>query len=225
MRDTEVEANLREYLYGDSARSGRAPQERYSSFDYCFNYFQSFRDEGRSRELASPEHLQSSCLQLGFYLASWGMFRGSSRLLEKSARFLEPVIRAVASSPSDLWEIDANCYTPSNIAALLEFRRTLAAVWGPENAPTEILATKIMLGVFGNIPAFDTYFKKGFHVAVLGAKALGKVGSFYQSHPEIIERHRVPTLDFITGHVTSKLYTRAKVIDMIFFIEGAKLAQ
>ena len=33
-------ANLRRYL------EGRNPNERYASFDYCFNYFQSFRESG-----------------------------------------------------------------------------------------------------------------------------------------------------------------------------------
>jgi hypothetical protein len=41
--------------------------------------------------------LQLSCLHLSFYLASWGMFRGSSFLLEKSAKFFEPLVRTISS--------------------------------------------------------------------------------------------------------------------------------
>jgi len=201
----------------------REPLERYASFDYCFNYFQSFREAGALSELAGPEHLQTSCLQLGFYLASWGMFRGSSHLLSKSARFYEPVIKTISSAHPLLWEIDADNYTSNNIAALLQFRHGLAEVWSAAHAPSEIMATKIMLGVFGNVPAFDTFFKRGFHVAVLCPKALEKVGSFYHSHMETIERYRVPTLDFATGQPTRRFYTRAKVIDMVFFIEGSKV--
>jgi hypothetical protein len=37
----------------------------------------------------------------------------------------------------------------------------------------------------------------------------------------LIDRHRTPTLDFDTGMPTNRRYTRAKVIDMIFFVEGA----
>ena len=36
----------------------------------------------------------------------------------------------------------------------------------------------------------------------------------------MIEAHRIPALHFITGTPTDLLYSRAKVIDMIFFIEG-----
>src|ERR1700730_13232190 len=81
----DLDANLRKYL------DGRKPNERYASFDYCFNYFQSFREAGDVPALVSPANVQLSCVQLGFYLASWGMLRGSAELLQKSARSLIPV--------------------------------------------------------------------------------------------------------------------------------------
>jgi hypothetical protein len=37
----------------------------------------------------------------------------------------------------------------------------------------------------------------------------------------LIERHRVPTLGFDKGEPTIRRYTQAKIIDMIFFIEGS----
>jgi len=49
--------------------------------------------------------MQMSCLQLGFYLASWGMFRGSSTLLLKSARHHVPVIDLIAAAPADAWKL------------------------------------------------------------------------------------------------------------------------
>ncbi|EKM28037.1 hypothetical protein VCHENC02_6024, partial [Vibrio harveyi] len=36
--------------------------------------------------------MEKSCLALGFYLASWGMFRGSSFMLEKSAKNFENLV-------------------------------------------------------------------------------------------------------------------------------------
>lgn len=38
--------------------------------------------------------MEVSCLHLGFYLASWGMLRGSSDLLQRSARHLVPLMTA-----------------------------------------------------------------------------------------------------------------------------------
>ena len=49
-----LETNLRIYLDGGDDTDGRQPNERYTSFDYCFNYFHSFRESGNTRELVSP---------------------------------------------------------------------------------------------------------------------------------------------------------------------------
>ena len=38
---------------------------------------------------------------------------------------------------------------------------------------------------------------------------------------DLVDTYRVPTLDVRTGRDTARLYSRAKVIDMIFFTEGA----
>ncbi len=54
------------------------PDHRNSSFDYCYNYFRSNNAEAILRDK------EKSCAILGFYLASWGMMRGSSFLLQKS---------------------------------------------------------------------------------------------------------------------------------------------
>ncbi len=145
------------------------------------------------------------------------MLRGSAELLQKSARHLIPLIELIAGADAALWEIDAHCYTEPNIRQLLEtgrmFRRARPGM-------SDILVTKIMLGVFGNVPAFDTNFKKGFEVSTFGHKALRKIGGFYEENRIVIDRYRTPTLDFVSGEPTSRKYTRAKVIDMAFFIEG-----
>lgn len=211
----DLDANLRRYL------EGRKPNERYASFDYCFNYFQSFRELGNISALAGPANAQLSCLQLGFYLASWGMLRGSAELLQKSARQLVPIIEVVAGTDASLWELDAHCYTESNIQRLLELANTFR---GAHPGMSDILVTKIMLGVFGSVPAFDTNFRRGCRVAgmfaTFGLRALRKIGAFYQDNAAVIDAYRVPTLDFVSGEHTQHRYTRAKVIDMTFFIEG-----
>ncbi len=79
-----VEKSINQYLVGRGKSKGRQPYERFSSFDYCYNHFYSFYRDNRVPELADDRNLQMSCLQLGFYLASWGMLRGSSFLIEKS---------------------------------------------------------------------------------------------------------------------------------------------
>jgi hypothetical protein len=210
--ELDIEKNLAEYL-GD-----RKPSGRYASFDYCFNYFQAHREQGRVASLTDPGDLQTSCLQLGFYLASWGMLRGSSELLQRSMRSFVPVIEAIATAPEEMWAIDAGGYTEDAITAILNFARVLRGTL--HAGASDILVTKIMLGAMGCVPAFDTNFKKGFGVATFGRKSLRKVGQFCVENAAVIEAHREATLDFDTGKPTEHRYTQAKVIDMIFFIEG-----
>jgi hypothetical protein len=214
----DLSANIQNYLDGCHSSKGRKPDERYASFDYCFNYFQSFRESGKFWEIAGPgTNLQLSCLHLGFYLASWGMLRGSADLLQKSSRHLINVIEVVAGADPSLRELDAHCYTESNIQRLVKLA---GAIRQKYPLMSDILVTKIMLGVFGSVPAFDANFKRGFGVAKFNDKALRKIAIFYQDHAEVLDTYRVPTLDFFSGEHTQRRYTRAKVIDMVFFIEG-----
>jgi hypothetical protein len=212
-RAVDIEANIRKYL------SERRPTDRYASFDYCFNYFQSHREQGHIAALADGPGLQLSCLHLGFYLASWGMYRGSSALLQRSLKHLVPVVEVLVDSSEGVWTADANDYSDPVCSELLQLagrlRRSL-----PEGA-TDTLVTKILLGVFGCVPAFDQYVIKGSGLRTFNRDSLQRLAQFYEANREIIDCHRIPTLDFDTGEETGRLYTRAKVIDMIFFVEGA----
>jgi hypothetical protein len=210
----DIEANLATYL------AARTPTDRYASFDYCFNYFQSHLEDGRVSALVAGPGLQFSCLHLGFYLASWGMLRGSTVLLRRSLKHLVPAIQVIATSPREVWVADANDYSDDSCKLILDVSRRLRAAF-PEGA-SDTLVTKIMLGVFGCVPAFDTNFRNGFGVSTFGLGALRRVGHYYEENAEVIERHRVPTLDFDTGASTARIYSRAKVIDMIFFVEGGQ---
>ncbi len=214
-RVLDIEGNLRQYLADRDDPTGR-----YASFDYCFNYFQEQRETSGVTSLVESDQLQTSCLQLGFYLASWGMFRGSAELLSRSAKCFVPVLEAIVDAPPEVWKIDAGAYSPEAIDTLLGVGRTIGRVLPGGQSPT--LVTKTMLGVFGCVPAFDNYFRKGFGVWSFGRKALGMINAFYERHGEVIERHRVPTWDFEKARLSERRYTRAKVIDMIFFIEGAR---
>ena len=224
----DIEANLRSYLDGNSTSAARMGDERYASFDYCFNYFQSFRDARNISLLACPTNLQLSCLQLGFYLASWGMYRGSAELLQKSARYLVPVVEVIASTDRLVlttgetpWDIDLDSYTETNIKLLA---LTAAKIRNARLGMSDTLVTKIMLGVFGSVPAFDDNFRYGCKIAgicaTFGERSLKQIGRFYRQNATLIERYRVPTLDFGTGRPTARYYSRAKVVDMAFFMEG-----
>lgn len=217
----DIKKNIESFINGEGKNKGKQPTERYASFDYCFNYFQSFRETNNQKALIDPVNLQTSCLQLAFYLASWGMFRGSSFLLERSSKFFEPLIHTIANISPRTWDIDADSYdNPADRQLLLQCKEMIVQALGREHKPTDTLVTKIMLGVFGNVPAFDSFFRKGFSLNYLDDASLVELSEFYKGNKVVIDSYKVQTFDFGTGKETARVYTKAKIIDMIGFIEG-----
>lgn len=219
-----IESNVKEFINGRGKNQGRNPDERYASFDYCFNYFQSFREEGKIDEIVNEKNLQQSCLQLGFYLASWGMLRGSSFLLEKSVRTYGKLLKDIISFNKRIWDIDADSYSDENIKILLDCKEMIYKSLGEKNNPSDTLITKIMLGIFGNVPAFDNYFNKGFGFYYCKKNQLKKLSGFYKENKNIVDRYNktIYTYDFLSGKETKRNYSKAKIIDMIGFVEGQK---
>lgn len=205
---------------------GRHPLARYASFDYCFNYFQERYKNGKIKTIADPKNMQLSCLQLGFYLASWGMYRGSTFLLQKSVKIFENLIKYIASDECDVWGIDVDKYMDENINKLIECGKKIKEKLDVHETKkaTDTLITKIMLGVFGNTPAFDGYFRPGSNLGTFNKHSLEQVHNFYKKHSKIIndEATRIKTFEYHSGETSSRSYTKAKIIDMIFFIEGYK---
>lgn len=210
--DVDIQQNLASYFANGTSTA------RHRSFDHCFNHFRSMRALEGAESFAGGRSLEASCMRLGFYLASWGMYRGSAELLQHSARALVPVIKTLAEAPGELWDIDAGDYSPEAIALLLRTAGALRDAF--PGRPTDTLITKTMLGTFGCVPAFDQYFRRGFGIASLGRKSLLAIDEYARSRYAAIERCRASTLDFLTDDPTEHRYSRAKVIDMVFFIEG-----
>ena len=222
-----IKKNLRSF------EKDRHPLERYASFDYCFNYFQEKYKNGEIKTIVKDsKNIQLSCLQLGFYLASWGMYRGSTFLLQKSVKIFEPLIQYVASDECDVWSIDVNEYTDDNIEKLIKCGKRIEKELGMHKTKkagvdkikkaTDTLITKIMLGVFGNMPAFDGYFRSGSNLGTFNKHSLKEISSFYDKYEKIIsdEATRIKTFEYPSGEAGSRSYTKAKIVDMIFFIEG-----
>lgn len=88
------------------------PDDRYTSFDFCYNYFRTTND--------LTIDIEKSCLVLGFYLASWGMFRGSSFLLQHSVNHFKPTILYINSLDKSVWNIDVDKYDEKNIEQIIE---------------------------------------------------------------------------------------------------------
>lgn len=212
---------------------------RYESFDYCYNYF----------NLKSTDfilnNMELSCLQLGFYLASWGMFRGKSNLLQKSVKYYERLIEFIAKEESKpLFEIDVYNYSEENINRIINAYNEIKDIIALKSVVRgkkiyfehKTLVSKIMLGVFGNIPAFDDYFRWTFNniyyksanyktpksgFTSVNKDSLMCLYDFYNNNAEYLDSLEFKTKAF--DLISSPLpYPKAKLIDMFGFNYGIK---
>ena len=63
---------------------------RYRSWEHCYGFFRRITHKRIVRQ-------HDDALQLGFYLASWGMYRGSSFLLQRAYTVHLSVVESLAS--------------------------------------------------------------------------------------------------------------------------------
>ena len=135
------------------------PHHRYRSWEHCYRFFQS-----KTREALAAEK-DVAALHLGFYLASWGMYRGSSFLLQHSYTVHEGVVEKLASTRfSDLWgtEIGSQESDVQLVPLILDAVNTIKEAYKPFGVATDTLATKVVLGTLGCLPACDRFFVNGF---------------------------------------------------------------
>lgn len=240
-RRFNVDKRIRKFL------GGADPEGRYASFDYCYNYFRGAYKEEKTQNLASTDpngkyNMEKSCLHLGFYLASWGMYRGSTTMLWSSLRVYRRLVENVLAKKESLpyWEIDVDNYDEKKIKELIDLKSKIVECLETDETGKkrkkgnnkkqknwDTLATKIMLGVFGNSPAFDSYFRSGMKVHSFTGKSLEKLHSFYEDsrNKPIFDRYSNErrTMDFETGRLTSIHYPLAKLIDMSGYEEGIRI--
>lgn len=206
------------------------PNERYASYDYCFRYFQTNRHQ-------LSQNMEISCLHLWSYLASWGMLRGSSKLLtECSMKVLSDVIKYLDSLPDEDWDLDVKDYADeckcsrilgiyNKITSLIEQIQI-----GSNNSiigvnATSTLVTKIMLGTLGCVPALDDYFSKalrkefknsvphcGFRKLTL--QSMKYIYDLYDANRNVFDTLKINVMDFNGNPIDGLFYRKIKLIDM-----------
>src|SRR5947209_5422628 len=118
---------------------------RYRSWEHCYHYFHSHSllEIGAAREQAA--------IQLAFYLASWGMYRGSTFLLQHAYTIHLGVIDQLVSARfSDLWNCDFGAESADITLAplIVDAVSSIRAAYRPFVA-SDTLVTKIILGSLG----------------------------------------------------------------------------
>ena len=121
-------------------------------------------------------------LQLSFYLASWGMYRGSSFLLQKDYKVHIPAVKELLNEKYDNlagikcidFRKESNQELFKKICEFLNeyYNKIREDVTGKEfkNGISSTLITKILMGIFGCVPVYDRYFIAGIkkHKVAIG---------------------------------------------------------
>ncbi len=150
-----IHQKIRAY-HGDLAGD---PHHRYRSWEHCYGFFREMSPAG------TVQQRHHAALQLGFYLASWGMYRGSSFLLNHAYSVHLGVVECLASPAlTPLWENDVGSKAKhaSLASTILAAVEAVRQAYSPFAEATDTLVTKVLLGTLGCLPACDRFFKKGF---------------------------------------------------------------
>ncbi len=207
----------------------RATDDEYArlrGWEFLWDHLQSMNSW---KSIASPRNLETSALHLGFYLANWGMFRGSSKLLNVNLEFFKKLTaRLFNEIDTEVWNLALSDFTEDNQEAVRAFDEALIMIrsFGEGRVSwTETLITKILLGVWGECPARDQYFNKGFS-SFLENRDYGRQPStsgryfVYLNRIRVSERWELPAIRTQAGND----YAPGKLIDMAFFQYGEAVA-
>ena len=206
----------------DDARANE--NGRSLSWEHCYRVFRDARTD------PSPDYDYLS-LHLAFYLASWGMYRGSSFLLQKDYKVLVPIVEEVLKPEYDcLFGLACADLRESEIQDRLEnLNKYIAKHFEPirdevagREVPTPVspvLITKILMGTLGCVPAYDRFFVDGIKkykvtTGEYNLKSVLRLVDFYEAHNDRLEeaRHGMWTEDLT--------YPQMKLLDMGFWQVG-----
>ena len=206
----------------DDARANENGRSR--SWEHCYRVFRDARTD------SSPDCDYLS-LHLAFYLASWGMYRGSSFLLQKDYKVLTPVVEEVLKPEYDcLFGVACtDLRKPEVQERLKNVSDNIANHFGPirdevagrkvASSVSPVLITKILMGTLGCVPAYDRFFQDGvatYRVTTreYSRESVRRLVGFYEEHNDRLEeaRRRMRVGDLI--------YPQMKLLDMGFWQVG-----
>lgn len=193
---------------------------RYKSWDNCYQAFNTIN------------YNENLPLELAFYLASWGMYRGSSGLLQKNHLIHKEAVSILFSEKC--LKLKCSLYnevTKKNIEEILEVKNKLATYYRSCNfskgkddyrpiSPTDTLMSKIMLGTLGCVPAYDRYFIGGLKEIGMShfnfnSTSLSELFDFIDDNKFEIENAQQ-----LIKNKTKCHYPIMKILDMFFWQIG-----
>lgn len=161
---------------------------RYKSWEWCHAAFIRYKDVYKKAEDEKEKDkiVEYLSLHLAFYLASCGMYRGSSFLLQRDYKAHKKAVQYILNLSEDynlLWDYEPSSEediikakdllfgknNDKNSGVYYEIGKTYGKINkksgksdnDDEDITSDTLVTKIIMGTFGCVPAFDRFLKKG----------------------------------------------------------------
>lgn len=203
---------------------------RLKAWEFLYEYVW---DESRTNwaDLISEDQIETTALHIGFYLANWGMFRGSSGLLQNSNLDLMKALAKLLfeGQGSELLELSMDDFA-SGAPKLLYHQKLLDSVLDSMESLasnvswTDTLKTKILMGVWGECPALDRFYisacrdlfpRRPFITAASGKGLTALAG--------VIQELNAPSLHLETERL-KLTYPTARVMDMALFQYGLEIS-
>jgi len=210
----------------DLKKSQSATYHRGKSWEHCYEFFRNYRKFRNNDEL-----LDCAALHLGFFLASWGMLRGSSFLLQKDYKFYVSLIKILIDPKYDrLWNFDfSEKSIKQNIVLLFNLKEKLRKKIIENNKAdednkehqTDLIITKITMATMGCTPSYDRYLKEGLRKMGRGLdnfneNSFKNLFKLSKKNEELLKIYK--KVIFIKG---SKIkYPPMKLLDLYFWLLG-----
>lgn len=195
---------------------------RYESWKHCY---QAFQDVSKDNDYLA--------LHLGFYLASWGMYRGSTGLLQKDYKIHVGAVAIIKNYHKGLRCSKDFEVSKESIDKIIKLKNDLFHHYNQFNyqtkrntfekkPPTDTLLSKVILGTLGCSPAFDRYFNDG--VKSKNIKSTKFTSNSLELLIDFVEDNKSKILELqqIFLKEDKVYYPLFKVVDMYFWNEGFK---
>ena len=175
-------------------------------WEYCFQYFS-----------GKPNDHDLGCLHLGFYLASWGMYRGSAGVRKFDHLVHKPVVEEVLLSKYDPLRGASLEGLMGGLDLIWELAAKIQTLYPSAITVTDTLLTKILMGTLGCTPAYDRYFRAG--MATDGISQTFSRGGFHS----LLRHCQSRSGGFIDAQKQIPGYPVMRLVDMYYFAVGESL--
>jgi len=198
MEKTAMKVNVKDLnksvaAFLSSEQTQNKSQGRYRSWNIKYEDFSLYKD---------IDYLARS---LTIYLASWGMMRGSSKLLtdynytihQKGVEIIIIYLDGLRDFPKEKTEVS------TYVEQVLLAKQEIESYYNNEKgvSTTDTLLTKILLGVSAATPAYDQYFKKFLQenrlTQKLGKKSLIEVWNLWFEVKDFLDNRDYPPMKII----------------------------